>query len=108
MRARDARPQAWSKTLDNPPPTAAPAPGQQPDPNRAYQMFPVLTGADAPEMLALASLTEPGPFFLRTHQMGRFIGIRRQGRLAAMAGERMRFPGPSTQRSVWPKTRMRW
>lgn len=53
----------------------------------------VLTDADAPEMLALATLTEPGPFFLRTHHMGRFLGIRRQGRLAAMAGERMRFPG---------------
>ena len=53
----------------------------------------VLTDTDAPEMLTLALLTEPGPFFIRTHQMGRFLGIRRQGRLAAMAGERMRFPG---------------
>jgi predicted GNAT family acetyltransferase len=52
-----------------------------------------LTDADAPEMVALATLTEPGPFFLRTHRMGRFLGIRRQGRLAAMAGERMRFAG---------------
>lgn len=52
-----------------------------------------LTDADAPEMLALATLTEPGPFLARTHQMGRFLGIRRGGRLAAMAGERMRFPG---------------
>jgi predicted GNAT family acetyltransferase len=48
---------------------------------------------DAPEMLALAHLTEPGPFLPRTHTMGRFIGIRIDGRLAAMAGERMRFPG---------------
>lgn len=53
----------------------------------------VLTDADAPEMLALASLTEPGPFLTRTHRMGRFLGIRRDGRLVAMAGERMRFPG---------------
>lgn len=53
----------------------------------------VLTDADAPEMLALATLTEPGPFLARTHTMGRFIGIRIAGRLAAMAGERMRFPG---------------
>lgn len=52
-----------------------------------------LTDADAPEMLALATLTEPGPFLSRTHHMGRFIGIRHEGRLAAMAGERMRFPG---------------
>jgi predicted GNAT family acetyltransferase len=48
---------------------------------------------DAPEMLALARLTEPGPFLARTHTMGRFIGLRINGRLAAMAGERMRFPG---------------
>ncbi len=52
-----------------------------------------LTDDDAPEMLVLASLTEPGPFLARTHRMGRFLGIRRNGRLAAMAGERMRFPG---------------
>ena len=53
----------------------------------------VLGDEDAPEMLELATLTEPGPFLTRTHTMGRFIGIRMAGRLAAMAGERMRFPG---------------
>jgi predicted GNAT family acetyltransferase len=53
----------------------------------------VLKDADAPEMLALARLTEPGPFLARTHTMGTFLGIRIGGRLAAMAGERMRFPG---------------
>lgn len=52
-----------------------------------------LTDADAPEMLALAKLTEPGPFLPRTHTMGVFRGIRIEGRLAAMAGERFRFPG---------------
>lgn len=52
-----------------------------------------LTDADAPEMLALATLTNPGPFLARTHVMGTFIGIRIGGRLAAMAGERMRMPG---------------
>jgi predicted GNAT family acetyltransferase len=52
-----------------------------------------LGGADVPEMVALAHLTEPGPFLPRTHTMGHFIGIRIDGRLAAMAGERMRFPG---------------
>jgi predicted GNAT family acetyltransferase len=53
----------------------------------------VLGEADAADMLALATLTEPGPFLARTHTMGRFIGLRIDGRLAAMAGERMRFPG---------------
>jgi predicted GNAT family acetyltransferase len=52
-----------------------------------------LTDEDAPEMLELATLTEPGPFLPRTHTMGTFLGIRIGGRLAAMAGERMRFPG---------------
>jgi predicted GNAT family acetyltransferase len=53
----------------------------------------VLTDADAPEMLALATLTEPGPFLPRTHVMGTFRGIRVAGSLVAMAGERLRFPG---------------
>jgi len=53
----------------------------------------ILTDDDAPEMLELATLTEPGPFLARTHIMGRFRGIRIGGRLVAMAGERMRFPG---------------
>lgn len=53
----------------------------------------VLGDTDAPEMLALAQLTEPGPFLPGTHAMGRFVGVRIGGRLAAMAGERMRFAG---------------
>ena len=45
---------------------------------------------DAPAMLALARLTRPGPFAERTHELGRFIGIRHKGALIAMAGERMK------------------
>lgn len=52
-----------------------------------------LGDADAQEMLALATLTQPGPFLHQTNRMGRFVGIRIGGRLAAMAGERFRFPG---------------
>ena len=63
------------------------------EPERGAETIVELGDADAAEMLALASLTEPGPFLQRTHTMGRFIGIRIDGRLAAMAGERMRFPG---------------
>lgn len=53
--------------------------------------FPIepLGGADAAEMLALATLTRPGPFRTRTHKLGRFVGIRDNGRLIAMAGERL-------------------
>ena len=52
-----------------------------------------LTEDDWPEMLALAKLTEPGPFEMRTPLLGRFFGIRDRGVLVAMAGERMRVPG---------------
>jgi len=51
-----------------------------------------LTAEDNSEMVALARLTEPGPFFDRTRELGTFFGIRREGRLVAMAGERLRFP----------------
>ena len=49
--------------------------------------------ADAAEMLALAQLTRPGPFAARTQALGGFIGIRAEGRLVAMAGERMKPEG---------------
>jgi ribosomal protein S18 acetylase RimI-like enzyme len=49
--------------------------------------------ADGREMLALASVTQPGPFGPRTIELGHYIGIRQQGALVAMAGERMRLDG---------------
>jgi predicted GNAT family acetyltransferase len=49
--------------------------------------------ADAAEMLELAILTRPGPFYRCTHRLGAFLGVRVGGRLAAMAGERLRPPG---------------
>ena len=52
-----------------------------------------LSEADAPAMLALATLTEPGPFRSRTHALGDFVGVRIDGRLVAMAGERMKPTG---------------
>ena len=52
-----------------------------------------LTEVDAPEMLALAQLTEPGPFRERTHELGVFYGIFDEGRLVSMAGQRTRVPG---------------
>lgn len=62
-------------------------------PNVITDDMRALTAADAPEMEALATLTEPGPFRARTWVMGEFIGISIDGRLAAMAGERFRCPG---------------
>jgi ribosomal protein S18 acetylase RimI-like enzyme len=52
-----------------------------------------LGAADSPAMVELAQLTKPGPFDKRTHELGTFLGIRREGRLAAMAGERLKVPG---------------
>ena len=54
-------------------------------------MPPLVTlGADdVPAMMELVELTKPGPFGSRTHELGDFLGIRIDGRLAAMTGERM-------------------
>jgi ribosomal protein S18 acetylase RimI-like enzyme len=49
--------------------------------------------ADVPEMLELAERTEPGPFRARTIELGTYLGIRHDGHLVAMAGERFQVPG---------------
>jgi predicted GNAT family acetyltransferase len=58
----------------------------------AFEIEP-LSEADAPQMLALAALTAPGPFFSRTHELGAFVGVKVDGQLVAMAGERLRPDG---------------
>jgi ribosomal protein S18 acetylase RimI-like enzyme len=52
-----------------------------------------LGAADSGEMMELTTLTKPGPFGPRTHELGNYLGIRSGGKLVAMAGERMRVPG---------------
>lgn len=52
-----------------------------------------LSTADTPAMIELATLTKPGPFLARTHELGTFWGVKENGRLIAMAGERMKLPG---------------
>jgi ribosomal protein S18 acetylase RimI-like enzyme len=52
-----------------------------------------LGSADVPEMLELVARTRPGPFLPRTVELGRYLGIRRDGALIAMAGERLHPPG---------------
>jgi ribosomal protein S18 acetylase RimI-like enzyme len=49
--------------------------------------------ADIPEMLELVAQTEPGPFLPRTIELGDYLGIRSDGVLVAMAGERFRLDG---------------
>lgn len=47
-----------------------------------------LGASDADEMVSLASQTKPGPFARRTWVLGTYLGIRIDGRLVAMAGQR--------------------
>ncbi|TFF24923.1 GNAT family N-acetyltransferase [Jiella endophytica] len=48
---------------------------------------------DAEAMLELAELTRPGPFSLKAQSFGAFWGVKSEGRLIAMAGERLKVPG---------------
>ncbi|SDK11941.1 FR47-like protein [Actinopolyspora mzabensis] len=48
---------------------------------------------DVPEMLDLTERTSPGPFRPRTRELGTYLGIRENGTLVAMAGERLRPTG---------------
>ncbi|MGN6691070.1 MAG: GNAT family N-acetyltransferase, partial [Sphingopyxis sp.] len=48
---------------------------------------------DAPAMARLAEHAKPGPWGATTHLYGPFFGIREEGRLLAMAGQRMLMPG---------------
>jgi ribosomal protein S18 acetylase RimI-like enzyme len=62
-------------------------------PAKASREVVELTASDSPDMVALAAATEPGPFGPNSHLTGRWFGIRREGRLVAMAGERIRVEG---------------
>ena len=48
-----------------------------------------LSPEDASQALELAKLTNPGPFGIRTPELGEYFGYFDGGRLVAMAGERM-------------------
>lgn len=69
--------------------------GDRPDRQRAETAPDMVElGADSvPGMLDLVARTQPGPFRPRTRELGTYLGIRGNGTLAAMAGERLRPPG---------------
>ncbi len=69
---------------------ADPEPGPGPGPDTGVLELGV---ADVPEMLDLVARTAPGPFRPRTRELGTYLGIRVDGALVAMAGERLRPPG---------------
>jgi ribosomal protein S18 acetylase RimI-like enzyme len=52
-----------------------------------------LGAADVGDMLELVDRTKPGPFRPRTVELGGYLGVRRDGRLVAMAGRRLHVPG---------------
>jgi ribosomal protein S18 acetylase RimI-like enzyme len=53
----------------------------------------VLGPQDVDDMMELVVLTVPGPFERGTIEMGRYMGLREEGRLVAMAGERLKPDG---------------
>lgn len=60
----------------------------------AQENIVALGEGDAGAMLALATLTEPGPYRARTHDLAAYWGVKdAAGRLEAMAGERLRLAG---------------
>jgi ribosomal protein S18 acetylase RimI-like enzyme len=76
------------------------------DGGRGHQMvLGELATADAPpgaralgpddvgEMLALVEITQPGPFSVRTVELGGYVGVFDGARLVAMAGQRLAPPG---------------
>lgn len=67
--------------------------GRQPE--NFEHPYPIcrLGAADVPEMAALAAHAQPGPWHDRTQDYGPFFGVRIDGRLAAMAGQRMLLSG---------------
>jgi ribosomal protein S18 acetylase RimI-like enzyme len=57
----------------------------------SYPLIP-LQQAHIPEMIALARLTQPGPFSTRTIDFGRYYGIFANEQLVAMTGQRLHLP----------------
>jgi len=74
--AREAR--MYKMVWDAPAPAADPAPDAQP-----------LRPQHAAQAVELATLTNPGPFGIRTPELGEYFGFFEGERLVAMAGERM-------------------
>lgn len=66
------------------------APSAGPDPMPEIRE---LGQQDSREMIELTALTKPGPFGSRTHELGTYLGIRVDGKLVAMSGERLKVSG---------------
>lgn len=85
------------------------AEGPPPAPRESEPAILALGEDDAPEMAALAGHAKPGPWGPKTHRYGPFFGIREDGRLLAMAGQRILVPGMAEVSGVatWAECRGR-
>ena len=88
----EAAPAGWTELLREPATQYVAGTLTRPEPEVSREVVE-LTASDSPDMVALAAATEPGPFGPNSHLTGRWFGIRRDGRLVAMAGERIRVEG---------------
>ena len=88
---KEATPPGW-ETISARPIVQMVADGTMPEPAAIGSIVP-LGEAGAEVMLALAEAARPGPFGRRTVLLGNYVGVRRDGRLVAMAGERFRLQG---------------
>jgi ribosomal protein S18 acetylase RimI-like enzyme len=61
-------------------------------PERDLDLVP-LSAEDAPAMVALTDVAFPGFFRSRTYAMGSYFGVRAEGKLIAMGGERLKLDG---------------
>lgn len=75
------------------------APSGPLDVDRSEVVIDALTPDDVPEMLDLVERTQPGPFRSGTITLGSYLGVREEGRLVAMAGERLSL-GTATEISA--------
>jgi hypothetical protein len=89
FRERVERPPSWAVEHELPGVQLVAPPGI----GRRDEEAVVLTAADRPEATALVEATRPGPWRPGTMTMGRYVGLRRQGRLVALAGEGLRPTG---------------
>jgi GNAT superfamily N-acetyltransferase len=62
-------------------------------PSTQQEYITQLGDADAEDMYRLINLVQPGYYNMDTRLMGTYFGIRQNGTLVAMAGERMRMAG---------------
>jgi ribosomal protein S18 acetylase RimI-like enzyme len=81
-------PSGWSRTLTLPVLQMVAGGVVAPEPFGAP-----LAAEDVPAMLELVAIARPGPFAVRTIELGGYVGVRQEGRLVAMAGRRVAPPG---------------